>query len=108
MTAWVWGFAAADRSLPAVAVFAALLGAGAVQVGAGYAIGRFGAVALAVVPVLLAAAVGGLDSSLWTTVFVLMVFPGAPLIALGVWLRRHWEERNDRSPDGWLYGEEPG
>ena len=91
-----------------MAVFAALVGAGAVQVGAGYAIGRFGAVALAVVPVLLAAAVGGLDSSLWTTVFMLMVFPGAPLIALGVWLRHHWEERNDRSPDGWLYGEEPG
>ncbi len=108
MAVWIYGFAAADRSLPAVVVFLALVAAGAVQVGAGYAIGRWGALALGVAPVVLAIAVSGADSMLWTTVLVLSVFPGTPLIGLGVYLRRRWEERNDRSPDSWLYGEEPG
>jgi len=107
MGLWIYGFAAADRSLPAVLVFLALLAAGAVQVGAGYAIGRWGALALGAAPIVIALAVSGVSSTLWTTVVVQTVFPGVPLIGLGVYLRRRWEERNDRSPDAWLYGEEP-
>ena len=108
MAAWIYGFAATDRSLPALAVFVLLLLGAGVQVAAGYSIGRWEALALAVVPVLLAVAASGLDSSLWTTLVILMIFPGAPLIGLGVYLRHMEEERNDRSPDAWLYGEDPG
>lgn len=108
MAAWIYGFAATDRSLPALAIFVLLLLGAAVQVAAGYSIGRWEAIALAVVPVLLAVAAAGRDSSLWTTLVILMIFPGAPLIALGVHLRHLEEERNDRSPDAWLYGEDPG
>lgn len=107
MAVWIYGFAAANRSLPAVAVFLALLAAAAVQVLAGYAIGRWGALLLGLAPIVIALAVAGFDSTLWSTVVVLTVFPGVPLIGLGVYLRRRWEERNDRSPDAWLYGEEP-
>ena len=107
MALWVYGFAAIDADLPAPLVFLALLAAGAVQVGLGYAIGRWEAIAMAAVPVLLAFAAAGRASSLWTTVFVLMVFPGAPLIALGVYARHLHEERHDDSPDAWLYGENP-
>jgi predicted transporter len=78
-----------------------------VQVAAGYAIGKWGALALGGAPVVIALAVAGVNSTLWTTVVVLTVFPGIPLIGLGVYLRRRWEERHDRSPDAWLYGEEP-
>lgn len=108
MAVWVYGFAILDRSPPALAAFVALLLAGAVQVGAGFAVGRWGALTLGVVPMLLAFAAAGPGSTLWTTVFVLMVFPGTPLIGLGVHLRHRFAEQHDDSPDGWLYGEEPG
>jgi hypothetical protein len=107
MAAWVFGFANLDRELPPVLVFAALLGAGAIQVALGYVLGRWEAVGLAVIPVVLAVAASGTDSGLWFTVVVLMIFPGAPFIALGVYLRRWKEERDDPSPDAWLYGERP-
>ena len=107
MAGWVYGFANADADLPAALVFVLLLGAGAVQVAAGYAIGRWEALVLAVVPVLLALAASGTDSSLWLTLVLLMVFPGGPLIGLGVLLRRWAAERDDASPDGWLFGERP-
>jgi len=107
MAAWVYGFAASDRDLPPLVVFGLLVVAGGVHVGVGYLVGRWEALALAAVPVLLALAVAGADSSLWITLVLLMVFPGAPLIGLGVWLRDWVAERDDRSPDGWLYGDSP-
>jgi hypothetical protein len=107
MAAWVYGFAGSDRDLPPLLVFFLLVVAGAIHVGAGYLIGRWEALVLAVVPVLLALAASGSDSSLWITLVLLMVFPGAPLIGLGVWLRDWTAERDDRSPDGWLYGDSP-
>jgi hypothetical protein len=107
MAAWVFGFAHLDRDLPPFLVFSALLGAGAIQVALGYTLGRWAAVGLAVVPVVLAVAASGSDSGLWFTVVVLMIFPGAPFIALGVYLRRWKQERDDPSPDAWLYGERP-
>lgn len=108
MGLFVGGFALLDRTPPAVLAFAALLVAGALQVGAGFVIGRWGALALAAAPIVFALAAAGPDSTLWTTVFVLMVFPGAPLIGTGVHLRARFDERRDDSPDAWLYGEEPG
>lgn len=108
MALWVYGFAFVDRTPPALVSFVALLLAGAVQIGAGFAVGRWGALALGAVPVVLALAAAGVASTLWTTVFVLMVFPGIPLIGGGVYLRQRFDERHDHSPDAWLYGEEPG
>ncbi len=108
MGLFVGGFALLDRTPPALLAFVALLVAGALQAGAGFVIGRWGALALGVVPILFAVAVAGPGSTLWTTVFVLMVFPGTPLIGAGVHLRQRFEERHDESPDGWLYGDEPG
>ena len=105
MAGWVYGFASSDRQLPPLLVFALLLGAGAIQVGAGFVIGRWEALVLAGVPILLATAASGLGSTLWVTLVVLMIFPGTPLIALGVWLRGWTDERDDRSPDSWLYGD---
>ena len=107
MSLWVYGFAGANADPPAVLVFVLLLAAGAVQVAAGYVLGRWAALALAGVPVLLAVAASGPGSSLWMTLVLLMVFPGAPLMALGVVLRGWVAERDDPSPDGWLYGERP-
>ena len=107
MALWVYGFAAIDRDLPAALMFLALLAAGAAQVGIGYAIGRWEAIGFAVVPVALALAAGGRASSLWVTVLGLMVFPGGPLIALGVYAHNWHAERHDDSPDAWLYGENP-
>jgi hypothetical protein len=105
MAAWVYGFANSDRQLSPWLVFLLLLGAGAIQVGGGYLIGRWEALALAVVPILLAAAASGIGSTLWVTLVLLMIFPGGPLIAAGVWLRSWNEERDDHSPDSWLYGD---
>jgi hypothetical protein len=107
MAIWVYGFVHAGDSLPAVVVFVLLLAAGAMQLAVGYLVGRWEALALAAAPVLIALAAAGTDSSLWVTVLLLMVFPGAPLLAFGVVLRGWVAERHDPSPDGWLYGERP-
>lgn len=107
MAGWVYGFANSDRQLSPWLVFVLLLGAGVVQVGAGYLVGRWEALALAAVPVLLALAASGVDSTLWLTLVLLMIFPGGPLIGLGVYLSRWADEREDGSPDGWLYGDNP-
>ena len=107
MAAWVFGFASTDREIPPLLVFGLLIAAGAIHVGAGFAVGRWEALGLAVVPVLLGFAAAGQDSTLWITLLVLMVFPGAPLIGAGVYWRSWREERDDPSADGWLYGESP-
>jgi hypothetical protein len=107
MAVWVYGFGLIDRQLPALLVFLLLLAAGAIHVGAGYLIGRWQAVALAAVPVALAVAISGTGSSLWVTLLLLMFFPGAPLIGAGVYFAMWQAERDDRSPDSWLYGENP-
>jgi hypothetical protein len=107
MALWVYGFGVIDRELPAMLVFTLLLGAGAIHAGAGYLIGRWEAVALAGVPVLLALAISGFGSTLWVTNLLLAFFPGAPLIAAGVYFGMWLDERDDRSPDSWLYGERP-
>jgi hypothetical protein len=108
MGLFVGGFALLDRTPPAFLAFVVLLLAGALQIGAGFVIGRWGALGLGAVPILFAVAAAGPGSTLWTTVFVLMVFPGTPLIGAGVHLRHRFAEQHDESPDGWLYGDEPG
>ncbi|MBA2614329.1 MAG: hypothetical protein H0U90_00875 [Actinobacteria bacterium] len=107
MAAWVFGFASTEREIPALLVFVLLLAAGAIHVAVGFVIGRWEGLALAGAPVLLGLAAAGQDSTLWITLLLLMVFPGAPLIGGGVYWRSWREERDDPSADGWLYGESP-
>jgi hypothetical protein len=92
MTAWTYGFANSQRDLPGIAVIALLVLPVAVHFGVGVAIGRQEGVALAFFPPALALLGPGLDSSLWMPLFMLMLFPGAPLIFAGHFVRRTIEE----------------
>ncbi len=103
MAAWVYGFADAHWELPtSVTVFLLLLPA-FVHVALGYVIGRWEAVALAAVPILIALAAAGISSTLWVSLALLMIFPGAPLIAGGVYLREWLHTREDDASESWLY-----
>jgi fatty acid desaturase len=92
MAAWIYGFANSQRDLPGIAVMALLILAVIVHLGIGIAIGRQEAVALAFFPPALALIGPGLDSALWMPLFMLMLFPGAPLIFAGHFVRRTIEE----------------
>jgi hypothetical protein len=103
MTAWVVGFASTNRELPAVVVVVLLLLPAAVHFGLGYVVADWWALYLAAVPVVVAAvAGGGLPSPLWVSVVLLTAFPGAPLIALGVYVRERLERRDPSYVDPWL------
>ena len=104
MAAWMYGFADAHWQLPSPVVVLLLVAAAAVHFGAGYVIARCEALALTGVPVLLALAADGLASMLWITIVLLMIFPGAPLVAAGVYARDWLEQRNaDPAADAWQY-----
>ena len=92
MTAWIYGFANSQRDLPGIAIMALLILPVAVHLGIGIAIGRQEAVALALFPPALALLGPGLDSALWMPLFMLMLFPGGPLIFAGCFVRRTIEE----------------
>ena len=102
MGVWMYGFAASDRRPPSVLVALLFLLPLALHVGVGYVVGRWEAVVLAAAPVVIAIAAAGLGSPLWIFVFLLMVFPGAPLIAAGVAARRWREEREEPDDDVFL------
>ncbi len=87
MTLWVYGFANTERNLPGVLVFLLLVAPVFVHLGAGYVIGRQEALYLACFPPVLALLGPGLASGLWLSLLLLMIFPGAPLIAGGFGLR---------------------
>lgn len=95
MTAWIYGFANLERDLPSLLVFLLLLLPIFIHLGAGFVIGRLEALYLACFPPLLALVGPGLALPLWAPLLILMIFPGAPLIAAGHFLRR------------WLEPEEP-
>ncbi len=100
MTAWVVGFAGTNRELPGLLVLVLLLLPAAVHFGLGYVVADWWALYLAAVPVVVAApAGGGLPSPLWVSVVLLTAFPGAPLIALGIYVR---ERRDPSYVDPWL------
>lgn len=92
MIAWTYGFANSQRDLPGVAIIALLLLAVAVHFAVGVAMGRQEALALACFPPFLALVGPGIDSALWMPLFMLMLFPGAPLIFAGYFVRRTLEE----------------
>ncbi len=102
MGAWIYGFAASAHRPPALVVALLFLLPVAIHLGVGYAIGRWEAVVLAGVPVVLAMIAAGLASGLWIFMALLMIFPGGPLIAAGVYLRQWREEKENPADELWL------
>lgn len=91
MTVWVYGFANTEEHVPGILIFFGLLGAMLVHFGAGFAIPRQETFALLAFPPLLAILGPGVNSVLWVPLVLMMVFPGAPLVLLGLWLRNRME-----------------
>jgi ABC-type multidrug transport system permease subunit len=94
MTLWIVAFARTEVALPAALVLVLLLLPAIVSFGLGYVVADWKALYFAAVPVVVAAVAGGLPSALWLAVVLLTTFPGAPLIAAGVYVRE-WLERRD-------------
>jgi hypothetical protein len=91
MTVWVYGFANTEEQVPGILIFFGLLGAMLVHFGAGFAIPRQETFALLAFPPLLAILGPGVNSLLWVPLVLMMVFPGAPLVLLGLWLRNRMD-----------------
>jgi hypothetical protein len=91
MTVWVYGFANTEEDVPGILIFFGLLGAMLVHFGAGFAIPRQETFALLAFPPLLAILGPGVNSLLWVPLVLMMVFPGAPLVLLGLWLRNRMD-----------------
>lgn len=91
MTVWVYGFANTEEHVPGILIFFGLLGAMLVHFGAGFAMPRQETFALLAFSPLLAILGPGVNSLLWVPLVLMMVFPGAPLVLLGLWLRNRME-----------------
>jgi hypothetical protein len=87
MTVWVYGFANTQEHVPGILIFFGLLGAMLVHFGAGFAMPRQETFALLAFPPFLALVGPGVNSLLWVPLVLMMVFPGAPLVLLGLFLR---------------------
>jgi hypothetical protein len=94
MTLWIVAFARTETALPAPVVLVLLLVPLVVHFGLGYVVADWRALYFLALPVVVAAAAGGLPSPLWATVVLLTAFPGAPLVAGGVYLRE-WLAKRD-------------
>jgi hypothetical protein len=92
-TLWVYGFANARHDLPGVVVVAFFLLPFGVQFLAGFALARQEAHALLAYAPLLAVLGPNLSPALFVPLAMLAVFPGAPLILLGTFLRLRMEPR---------------
>jgi hypothetical protein len=102
MATWIVLFARSEFALPAVVVLVLLLLPAVVHFGLGYVMADWRALYLAGVPVMVAAVAGGLPSALWAAVVLLTAFPGAPLIAGGVYVRNWLERRDPAYVDPWM------
>ena len=91
MSVWVYAFANTQRHVPGLFIFIALMAAMFVHFGTGFAMPRQETFALLAFPPLLAILGPGVNSLLWVPLVLMMVFPGAPLVLLGLWLRNHME-----------------
>jgi hypothetical protein len=87
MTVWVYAFANTQRHVPGLVIFLALMAGMFVHFGAGFAIPRQETFALLAFSPLLAILGPGVNSVLWVPLVLMMVFPGTPLVLLGLWLR---------------------
>jgi hypothetical protein len=94
MTLWIVLFARTETAIPAPIVLALLLVPPVVHFGLGYVVADWKALYFLALPIVVSAAAGGLPSALWATMVLLTAFPGAPLVAGGVYLR-DWLVRRD-------------
>ena len=91
MTLWVYGFANTERHVPGIAILLALVLGMVVHFVTGFAMPRRETFALLAFPPLLALVGPGVNMVLWVPIVMMMVFPGAPLVLLGLFLRRRAE-----------------
>jgi hypothetical protein len=94
MTVWIVLFARTETELPAPLVLLLLLVPPVVHFGLGYVVADWKALYFLALPIAVSAAAGGLPSALWATIVLLTAFPGAPLVAGGVYVRE-WLARRD-------------
>jgi hypothetical protein len=94
MTLWIVLFARTETELPAPLVLLLLLVPPVVHFGLGYVVADWKALWFLALPIVVSAAAGGLPSALWATIVLLTAFPGAPLVAGGVYVRE-WLARRD-------------
>jgi hypothetical protein len=92
-TLWVYGFANGRHDLPGIVVLAFFLLPLGVQFLLGFSIAKQEACALLAYAPLLAVVGPGLSSSLFVPLAMLAVFPGAPLVLLGIFIRDRMEPR---------------
>ncbi len=93
MTLWIYALANTERHVPGIFILVALVAAMALHFGAGFAMPRQETFALLAFPPLLALVGPGVNSLLWVPLVLMMVFPGAPLVLLGLGLRNHLDPR---------------
>jgi hypothetical protein len=94
MAVWIVLFARTETELPAPLVALLLLVPPVVHFGLGYVVADWKALYFLALPIVVSAAAGGLPSALWATMVLLTAFPGAPLVAAGVYVR-DWLARRD-------------
>jgi succinate dehydrogenase/fumarate reductase cytochrome b subunit len=92
-TAWVYGFANGRHDLPGVVVLAFFLLPLFVHFLLGFALAKQEACALLAYAPVLALVGPGLSTSLFVPLAMLAVFPGAPLVLLGIFIRLRMEPR---------------
>jgi hypothetical protein len=92
-TAWVYGFANGRHDLPGIVVLAFFLLPLGVQFMLGFVLAKQEACALLAYAPVLAIVGPGLASSLFVPLAMLAVFPGAPLVLLGMFIRLRMEPR---------------
>ena len=102
MTLWIVLFARTETALPAPLVLVLLLVPPVVYFGLGYVIADWKALYFLALPVVVSAIAGGLPSALWATIVLLTAFPGAPLVAAGVYLRERQERKDPAYVDPWM------
>jgi hypothetical protein len=88
MTLWVYVFANIERDLPGIVMLVALVLPLILHFGIGFVMPRQETFALLAFPPLLALVGPGVNTLLWLPLVMMMVFPGAPLVLLGLYLRR--------------------
>jgi hypothetical protein len=102
MAAWIVLFARTEIELPAPVVLVLLVVPPLAYFGLGYVVGDWKAMYFLALPIVVSAVAGGLPSPLWATMTLLTAFPGAPLVASGVWLREWMARRDPQYVDPWL------
>ncbi|MGI8605595.1 MAG: hypothetical protein ACR2L0_00340 [Gaiellaceae bacterium] len=99
MSLWIGAVANSQAEPPGLVVAALFLVPLVLHVWLGWVVAQWWALGLAALPVVAAVVAGGLGSALWIVVVLLELFPGALLIAAGVYARLRQEERENPADD---------